>query len=132
MTVVLANGCFDILHIGHVAHLQQARSMGDYLIVSLTTDYFVNKGPHRPINKWQDRASVLEALRCVDQVIPTVNAVAAIEAVRPDVFVKGIDYAGGDLFTEDVVQACERVGAKLVFTTTPKKSAAEIIRKAIA
>ena len=130
--LVLANGCFDILHAGHVAHLEQARAMGDKLIVSLTLDECVNKGPHRPINKWEARASVLRQLRCVDGVIPTSGAVEAIELVRPDIFVKGIDYSGGDCFTENVVQACERVGARLVFTNTPKQSASEIIRKAMA
>lgn len=130
--IILANGCFDILHLGHVQHLKQARAMGVKLIVSLTVDEHVNKGPNRPINKWEARAEVLRELRCVDGVIPTDSAVTAILYVQPDIFVKGIDYSGGDCFTEDVVQACERVGAKLVFTSTPKQSATEIIRKAMA
>jgi rfaE bifunctional protein nucleotidyltransferase chain/domain len=130
--IVLANGCFDIIHAGHVEHLQRARAMGDKLIVSLTLDEFVNKGPNRPINKWQDRANVLLALKCVDEVIPTQNAVSAIEQVKPDIFVKGVDYADLNSFTENVVQACAAVGATIAFTTTRKQSASEIIRKAMA
>lgn len=123
MRVVLANGCFDVLHVGHVRHLQEARDMGEWLIVSLTLDEHVNKGPGRPINTWADRALVLRGLRCVSAVIPTANAVNAIRTVKPAIFVKGIDYAGGDRFTEDVQRACLEVGAKLHYTTTPKQSA---------
>ena len=123
MVIVLANGCFDILHVGHVEHLREARSMGDFLIVSLTSDECVNKGPGRPINTWNDRAKVLRELRCVSSVSPTPNAVSAILQVRPNIFVKGIDYAQGDKFTEDIVKACLEVGCKLLYTTTPKRTA---------
>ena len=129
MLKVLCNGCFDVLHIGHVEHLEQAKSMGDTLIVALTEDHMVNKGPDRPFNIWSDRAKVLIALESVDQVIQTSSACEAIRTVKPDIFVKGIDYIGGDNFTEDVKAACYEVGAEIRYTDTVKRSASEIIRK---
>jgi rfaE bifunctional protein nucleotidyltransferase chain/domain len=130
LKVILCNGVFDLLHRGHIEHLEQARTMGDRLIVALTEDDFVGKGPGRPINTWIDRAYVLEALRCVDLVLPTPNAAKAIRTIKPTVFVKGIDYAGGGAWTEDVEAACREVGAQLRFTNTPKQSATDIIKRA--
>lgn len=132
MHIVLTNGCFDVFHIGHLEHLRQARSMGDKLIVALTHDEAVNKGPGKPVNKWAARAELLRELRCVDEVIGTSSAVTAIRLVRPTYFVKGVDYADGKHWTEDVNAACYEVGTTVRFTDTPKTSAAEIIRKAIA
>jgi D-beta-D-heptose 7-phosphate kinase/D-beta-D-heptose 1-phosphate adenosyltransferase len=129
MITVLASGCFDVLHYGHVLHLRQARAMGDRLIVALTEDDFVGKGPGRPVNTWPHRAAVLRELRCVDLVVPAVSSVSAIREWRPQVFVKGIDYAGGDRFTEDVVEACRLQVCELRFTDTPKMSATEIIKR---
>ena len=130
--IVLASGVFDILHAGHVSHLRQARDMGDKLVVAVTGDQHVNKGPGRPINDWYSRANVLRELRCVDDVVWTENSVGSILLLKPTIFVKGIDYAAGDRWTEDVEAACRKVGAKIAFTTTPKMSATEIIRKAMA
>lgn len=127
MKVVLANGCFDILHPGHVDHLRQARSMGDVLIVSLTSDDHVNK-PGRPIHTWEDRAKVLRELRSVSMVVRTDTAVDAILKIKPDIFVKGIDYANG-VFTEDIQGACKKTGTFLCFTNTPKRSVTELIHE---
>ena len=127
MSLVLANGCFDILHVGHVWHLEEARKMGARLVVSLTLDDHVNKGPGRPVYTWNERAAVLRALRCVDEVVPSRNAWEAIESVRPNVFVKGIDYADHGLLPER--QACALVGAEIRFTRSPKLSASETIKK---
>ena len=132
MHKVMVNGCFDILHRGHIEHLVEARKLGDHLVVALTTDAFVNKGPGRPINTWADRASVLFALKIVDDVIATDSAIDAIRSVRPKYFVKGIDYADGKNWTEDVVAVCAETGTELRFTSTPKQSATEIIMKAMA
>ena len=132
MITVLANGCFDILHPGHLAHLREARAMGHRLIVALTADECVNKGKDRPFHKWVDRAALLRELRCVDAVIPTVSSVAAIRLVRPTIFVKGIDYVKGDRFTEDIAGACAEVGADLRFTRAPKQSIAETLRRVAA
>lgn len=94
--VVFTNGCFDILHAGHVRYLQQARSYGDCLVLGLNTDASVRrlKGPERPINNELDRAEVVGALESVDYVVffdePTAEAL--IKQVHPDVYVKGGDY----------------------------------------
>ena len=94
---VLANGCFDLLHAGHVEHLREARAMGHWLVVALTVDEAVGKGPGRPVQTWEDRAAVLGALRFVDQIVPSTDAPSAIRKVRPRIFVKGADYAGADV-----------------------------------
>ena len=106
--------------------------LADKLIVSVTLDECVNKGPGRPIFTHHQRADILRELRCVDAVIPTVSSVAAIRLVRPTIFVKGIDYVKGDRFTEDIAGACAEVGADLRFTRAPKQSIAETLRKAAA
>lgn len=125
---VLANGCFDLLHVGHIRHLAAARAMGDRLVVALTVDAAVNKGPGRPINQWEERAEVLRALRFVDEVVPSASAFQAILAVRPRVFVKGIDYADSSALDDDRA-ACRAVGAELRTTETPKTSSTELMRR---
>jgi rfaE bifunctional protein nucleotidyltransferase chain/domain len=95
--LVFSNGCFDILHRGHVKYLEFARSQGDALIVGLNSDSSVrrNKGPGRPINTEQDRAAVLSALRAVDGVVlfDEDEPRSLIEAILPHVLVKGHDWA---------------------------------------
>jgi D-beta-D-heptose 7-phosphate kinase/D-beta-D-heptose 1-phosphate adenosyltransferase len=95
--VVFTNGCFDLLHVGHVRSLEQARAQGDRLVVALNTDASVrrNKGPGRPIVPARQRAEVLAALACVDFVVLFAEAtpLATIEALRPDVLAKGGDWA---------------------------------------
>jgi rfaE bifunctional protein nucleotidyltransferase chain/domain len=99
--LVCTNGCFDVLHRGHVEYLSAARARGDALIVGVNADATVTrlKGPGRPINPVADRAIVLAALRCVDAVVVFEEETAAelVAAVRPDVYVKGSDYAGAPL-----------------------------------
>jgi len=94
--IVLTNGCFDILHRGHITYLRQARALGDVLIVGLNTDESIRrlKGPERPINTLEDRAQVLAALNCVDHVVAFDEDAPhrLVRAVRPNVFVKGGDY----------------------------------------
>jgi rfaE bifunctional protein nucleotidyltransferase chain/domain len=115
--VVGTNGCFDVLHYGHVSYLERARGHGDFLWVGINDDAGVRalKGEGRPLNAAEDRARVLAALRCVDAV--TVfggeRAVDFLRALRPDVYVKGGDY------TEETLDAGERAvlracGARLV------------------
>lgn len=130
MITVLANGVWDIVHAGHCWHLEAARAMGDRLIVSITIDEHVNKGPGRPLMTWHERATIIRALRCVDMVIPTQNATDAIRTVRPDIFVKGIDYANDDRWGEDVRAACQQSGTELRFTYTPKMGSGDIVQKA--
>jgi D-beta-D-heptose 7-phosphate kinase/D-beta-D-heptose 1-phosphate adenosyltransferase len=94
--VVMTNGCFDILHPGHVSYLQQASAQGDLLVVAVNDDDSVRrlKGPSRPVNPTADRMAILAALACVEFVVPFSEdtPVRLIEAVAPDVLVKGGDY----------------------------------------
>jgi len=96
--IVFTNGCFDILHIGHVKYLQEAKSFGDILIVGLNSDESVSrlKGPTRPINTAQDRAYLLAALEAVDFVVPFQEDTPydLIKMIKPDTLVKGGDYKG--------------------------------------
>jgi len=127
MRIVLAAGCFDCLHPGHVRHLQEARSMGDFLIVALTLDQFVNKGPDRPIHRWNDRAFLLRSLRCVDHVIPAADGTDTIMQVRPHIFVKGVDCKNN--VPQEIVDACKLAGAQLKFTTSPKMSTTDLLKR---
>jgi D-beta-D-heptose 7-phosphate kinase/D-beta-D-heptose 1-phosphate adenosyltransferase len=94
--VVFTNGCFDVLHRGHVEFLAQARQLGDVLVVAVNSDASVRrlKGPERPVNRAEDRVAVLAALSHVDHVtvFEEDTPVALIEAIRPDLYVKGGDY----------------------------------------
>ena len=95
-SIVFTNGCFDVLHPGHVRYLTQARALGDLLIVAVNSDGSVRrlKGPDRPVNPVEDRTALLAALECVDHVVVFEEDSPAklIEAVCPDVYVKGGDY----------------------------------------
>src|SRR5713226_5721837 len=95
-TLVATNGCFDLLHVGHVRYLQAARALGDVLVVGLNGDESVRelKGAGRPLNNERERAEVLAALECVDivTIFPEVRATRFIEAAQPAVYVKGGDY----------------------------------------
>ncbi|MFI7426038.1 D-glycero-beta-D-manno-heptose 1-phosphate adenylyltransferase [Micromonospora sp. NPDC049836] len=95
-SIVFTNGCFDVLHPGHVRYLTQARALGDLLVVAVNSDGSVRrlKGPDRPVNPVEDRAALLAALECVDHVVvfEEDSPAGLIEAVRPDVYVKGGDY----------------------------------------
>ena len=99
--IAFTNGCFDILHAGHVTYLEKARSLGDVLVVGLNSDRSVRKikGPSRPINTEQDRARVMAALACVDYVTIFSEPTPArlIERVAPDVLAKGGDWKIADI-----------------------------------
>lgn len=127
MRVILANGCFDLLHAGHVAHLREARAMGDKLIVALTLDEFVGK-PGRPVHPWEARATMLRELRCVDEVIPSRNGAEAIAEVKPAVYVKGLDYAMSGL-PDATVMACAIVRAQIRYTRAGRVGTTEIIER---
>jgi len=94
--VVFTNGCFDLIHSGHIHILKESRVLGDYLIVGLNTDSSVQrlKGPDRPINHWVDRAQVLASIRYVDCIIgfDGDTPMELIEHLRPDIITKGGDY----------------------------------------
>ena len=128
MVRVLANGCFDVLHVGHLDHLEEAKSLGDRLIVSLTLDVYVNKVKGLPVNSWEDRKQMLLALKVVDAVVPSRHCWEAIYEVQPDIFVKGIDYLDSPDLNK-ARRACDEVGAKLYITNSTKQSSGEIIRR---
>ncbi len=108
--IVFTNGCFDILHRGHVEYLQEAAAMGDRLVIGLNSDSSVkrqNKGPERPLNDELSRAKVLAALRLVDAVVvfDQDTPLELIQAVGPDVLVKGGDWTEDRIVGADLVKA---------------------------
>lgn len=134
-TIVLAHGAFDLLHLGHVRHLELARQQGDVLIVTVTGDRFVNKGPDRPVFTSSLRAEMLAALSCVDWVgineAPT--AIDVLNAVKPDVYVKGSDYVES---TQDITgrivderHAVEAHGGRIHFTDDIVFSSSSLINR---
>ncbi len=107
--LVFTNGCFDILHVGHVRYLQEARNCGDVLVVALNTDQSVRKlkGPERPIQSEKDRAEILAALGCVDYtfLFSEDTPERVIKEIQPDVLVKGGDWAISEIVGSDFVLA---------------------------
>ena len=114
--LVATNGCFDLLHVGHVRYLRATRALGDALVVGLNGDQSVCelKGPGRPINNERDRAEVLAALEYVDLVtiFPEVRATRFIEAAAPAIYAKGGDYTSETLNAEERA-VLEKIGAKI-------------------
>ena len=132
MTTVFTNGCFDILHVGHVRYLTAARKLGDKLIVGLNSDESVKrlKGESRPINNESDRKEVLLALKAVDEVIIFGEDTASqlIAKVKPDIYVKGGDYTLETLPEAKIVQ---NYGGKVEFVPlVAGKSTTNIIKAA--
>lgn len=131
--LVFTNGCFDLLHVGHVRYLQAARALGDALLVAVNGDASVRalKGPARPINNEEDRAEVLGALACVDflTIFHDERVTELVRTIRPHVYAKGGDY------TVESLDAGERgvlesVGAEIrILPLVPGKSTTNIIEK---
>lgn len=113
--VVFTNGCFDLLHIGHVRYLQEARGLGSSLVVALNSDASVRrlKGPTRPLQKQEDRAEILAALACVDVtlIFDEDTPLNVISLLRPDVLVKGGDWKIEEIIGGPLVQS---YGGKVV------------------
>lgn len=107
-TVVTTNGCFDILHVGHVRYLEKTKTFADYSIVLLNSDKSVKsiKGPSRPINNENDRAEILSALRCVDYVVlfDEDSPKNLLDEMKPDVYTKGADYTMETLPEADIMK----------------------------
>ena len=129
--IVFTNGCFDLLHAGHVGYLKKAASLGDILVVGINDDDSVRrlKGGDRPLNKLEDRRIVLESLECVDHVIPfgEDTPLKLIERVEPDVLVKGGDYQADKIVGAALVQA--RGGTVTTIPFIEGRSTTELIRK---
>jgi rfaE bifunctional protein nucleotidyltransferase chain/domain len=132
--VVTTNGCFDLLHVGHVRFLQEARSLGDSLVVGLNGDVSVRalKGAGRPVNPEADRAEVLAALGCVDVVVvfPETRATHFLGVAQPDVYVKGGDYRPEDLDVDEQAEVKKAGGQIRVLKLTPGKSTTAVLAKA--
>ena len=127
---VLAHGCFDLIHLGHVRHLQEAKSLGSRLVVSVTSDRFVRKGVGRPHFTAEQRMEMLRALGCVDDVLlnDAPDASVMIRAIRPDIYVKGIDYDGPpDDGLRLETEAVEAHGGRLHITHTDKWSSSRLL-----
>lgn len=130
-TVAATNGCFDILHAGHVKYLQKSKSYADYLIVLLNSDKSVKniKGNSRPINSENDRAEVLAALSCVDFVVmfDENSPAALLDEIKPDVYTKGADYNMETLPEREIMI---KNGIKVEFVDlVPEKSTTSLIEK---
>lgn len=128
--VTLANGCFDLLHVGHVRYLRAARELGGKLVVAVNSDDSVRglKGAGRPLMPAEERAEILAALADVDAVVifPENDVRAIIREIRPDFQAKGTDYTAESVPERDEVEAC---GGRVAIVGDPKDhSATEIIR----
>ena len=130
-TLALANGVFDLFHVGHLRYLRGARAEADALVVAVNSDVStrLNKGPERPVVPEEERAEILEALECVDHVVlfDSQDVVPVIRALRPDVHVKGTDY------TPDTVPEASEVrahGGRVAVAGDPKgHSTSDLIEK---
>ena len=133
--VVLCHGVFDLLHVGHIRHFEAAKKFGDVLIVTLTEDKYVRKGPHRPAFSERLRCEAIASLECVDYVAinkwPT--AVETIKLLKPDFYAKGIDYSKfSDDYTGGIIKeknAIEDLGGKIIFTDEITFSSSSLINR---
>ena len=133
--VVLSHGVFDLVHIGHINHFREAKKMGDILVVTLTQDKYVNKGPNRPIFPVDLRMEAVAALKDVDYVCSNIylNAVQLIKVLKPNIYCKGKDYKNFKLDITKGIQkealAIKSVGGKLVHTSTDLYSSSSLINR---
>jgi rfaE bifunctional protein nucleotidyltransferase chain/domain len=131
-SIVFTNGCFDILHVGHVRYLAAAKRQGDILIVGLNSDVSARelKGAGRPLNSQEDRAEVMAALEAVDHVIvfPEKRVSRLLRQVRPDVYTKGGDYTLESLDPEEVA-ALKEINARIeILPLVPGKSTSKLVQ----
>ncbi len=121
LKIVLANGCFDLFHVGHIRYLEGARALGDLLVVGINSDRRVRelKGPGRPFMPENERAEIVAALACVDAVVvfdePTVTEL--IREIRPDLHAKGTDYSADTVPEREIIK---EVGGKVAIVGDPK------------
>ena len=133
--VVLCHGVFDILHIGHLNHFEESKSFGNLLIVSITRDEFVRKGPNRPVFKSYQRAKMISSLKCVDYVVINNSETAEniIKKLKPNVYAKGIDYSDQkkDLTNniKNEIKAIKSVNGTIKITQTQKFDSSKILNQ---
>ena len=134
-SIVLCHGVFDLLHVGHIKHFESAKKVGDFLLVSLTSDEFVNKGPGRPIFTTEVRAKMVEALTIVDGVIisKSKSAEQMINLVKPDIYFKGPDYKDNTrdhtkkIYKE--IKALKKNNGKIFYSNDETYSSSNLINK---
>ena len=130
--IILANGCFDLLHVGHVRYLHAAKQLGGKLIVALNSDGSARglKGPGRPVLPQAERAEILAALADVDAIVifDEPNVRSLIERIRPDVHAKGTDYTEQSVPEREILLAC---GGKVAIVGDPKDHSATDLLRAI-
>lgn len=123
---VLAVGCFDILHYGHLCHLENAKNGYRLLIVAVTRDRSVNKGPGRPVFRQEQREAMLKALRIVDSTLLVDSSLEALDRIRPAVFALGAEYIG-NVRKEDS-EFCTKHGIQIVYTFGPVFSSTALLQ----
>jgi cytidyltransferase-like protein len=132
-TVALLNGVFDILHYGHILYFREAKNIADKIIISLTGDVYVNKGPDRPYNNILKRIEMLKSIEEIDGIVVnnSINAIDHINKIKPDFFIKGRDYKD---FKNDITkniqkekEAIEKIGGKFIVTNSKLMSSGKII-----
>jgi cytidyltransferase-like protein len=134
-SVGLCHGVFDVLHVGHINHFQEASKLVDVLIVSVTTDIYVNKGPGRPINKISDRVSALAGIESIDYVLESESpsAVEVIKKIKPELYFKGKDYERGSTYRDmagnlnDEKFVLQENNGQIYFTQSELRSSSSII-----
>ena len=120
--IVLCHGVFDLLHIGHIKHFEESKKHGDILIVSLTHDEYINKGPNRPAFNNNHRLSAVAALECVDYVYLNKfpDAIEVIKTIKPNIYSKGQDYKkGSNDITKKInleIKTVKKFNGKIIFT----------------
>jgi len=137
-SIAMCHGVFDLLHPGHIEHLVAASQLADYLVVSISSDEFVNKGPGRPVFDLETRMRSIGQLECVDYVIVSSSetAIANLEKVKPDYYVKGIEYAdptndiSGNIQAE--IECIHRIGGKIHYTKGFTDSSSRLINRFLA
>ena len=129
----MAHGVFDVLHVGHVNYFKEAKKHVDFLIVSVTADKFVNKGPGRPVFKINDRVLFLKNLRTADEAVVSNHSSSEniIRLIKPDIYFKGKDYIDFKDFTNNLnkEKLVKYFGGEIKFTNTPIYSSGKIINE---
>ncbi len=130
--IVLTNGCFDLIHVGHIRYLQEARSLGDMLLVAINSDASVSalKGPGRPLQSESERAEILASFECVDYVVvfSTATVTPLLLEIRPDIHAKGTDYTRETVPERDTVRS---YGGQVAIVGDPKDHSTRDLIKSI-
>lgn len=122
--IVLCHGCFDVFHIGHLNYLKASKILGDILVVSLTTDSFINKGVGRPIFPIGERMSIIDELKCVDYCCESrdFTCIDIIKKLKPNVYAKGVDVKGKELIKgsnlANELEELSKSNGKLIFVNS--------------